>query len=388
MKDMMMWRKVLAVPAVVALALGGALLTTGAAHAAEDTLTVTSPTPDAALTSRTVLFSGTGSDGSTVNVLDDDGDRVPGTEAAVVVDGTWETTGIYEESADVSQTVMINQVTGGSGAGEETVTFTLPPAYNFAVLTPAEGQTVLARTVVFGGTGTDGSTVNVLDEDGNRVPGTEAAVVTDGVWATTGTYTEDDEIDQTVSVNQVTGGAGRGEQTVSFKLPPTLLPAPVILAPKAGQALTGPAVTFSGTGTPGENVVLAVAPTALVNQPQSLTQEMPADPEDPILVGSDGTWTVTLALDPEDYTAVAVLVELSEDGSLITVRSDVSDPVQFTLAAAPAPAPTPVTPAKPAASGGDKLAETGLELNALGLGGVLALAGVVLLVVRRKARLS
>lgn len=199
-------------------------------------------------------------------------------------------------------------------------------------------------------------------------------------------YAEDAATDQTVYVNQVIGGAGRGEQTVDFELPPTLLPAPVILAPTAGQTLTGATVTFGGTGTPGENVVLAVLPTALVNQAQALAQQMPADPEDPILVGSDGTWNVTLALDPDDYTAAAVLVEISEDGSLITVRSDVSQPIQFTLAAAPAPAPMPVVPAKPAASGSDKLAETGLELNGLGLGGALALAGAVLIVVRRKTR--
>ncbi|WP_440708335.1 hypothetical protein [Herbiconiux sp. YIM B11900] len=378
------WRQVLAVPVVATLALGGALLGAGAANAAEDTLVVTSPTPGQVLDSRTVVFAGTGSNGSTVNVLDEDGDRIPGTTAAVVSDGVWTTTGTYEETDEVEQTVYVNQVTGGSGAGEEEVSFVLPPAYGFAVLSPVEGETTVSRTVVFGGTGTDGATVNVLDDDGNRIPGTEAAVVTDGIWVTTGTYTEDDAIDQTVYVNQVIGGAGRGEQTVSFKLPEELLPAPVITAPTAGQALTGASVTFTGTGTPGKNVLLAVVPTSAVGQLSSMAQAVPADPEDPIVVDDNGDWTVTLALEPGDYTAAAALVTLGPDNTLESIISEPSIPVQFTLAAAA----VPVTPVTPAGDGSTKLANTGAELGALGLGGVLAAAGLVLVLVRRKTRLS
>jgi LPXTG-motif cell wall-anchored protein len=212
--------------------------------AAATPFTVTSPTPGEAESSRTVTFTGTGTNGSTVNVLDTDGNRIPGTTAAVVSNGTWTTTGTYADSAPVAQTVSVNQVTGGAGRGQATVSFTLPaPTATFSVTSPTEGQTVASRTVTFTGTGTNGSTVNVLDTDGNRIPGTTAAVVSNGVWSTTGTYATDAPAAQTVDVNQVTGGAGRGEAVVHFTLPTTTPVTPV--SPAGGTTGTTGASTTS-----------------------------------------------------------------------------------------------------------------------------------------------
>jgi len=216
--------------------------------------TVTAPTEAQAETSRTVTFTGTGMNGSTVNVLDTAGNRVPGTTAAVVSNGTWSTTGTYSESAPVAQTVNVNQVTGGSGNGDATVHFTLPAAFNFTVTSPTEGEAESSRTVTFSGTGTDGSTVNVLNTDGNRVPGTTAAVVTGGVWSTTGTYSADAPVAQTVNVNQVTGGAGRGNVTVHFTLPSETIPAPPV---GGGTTDTTSPVSTRTAGTPIGTVSLA-----------------------------------------------------------------------------------------------------------------------------------
>jgi len=225
---------------------------------------VTAPSEGQAETSRTVTFSGTGANGSTVNVLDTNGNRVPGTTAAVVSNGAWSTTGTYADSAAVAQTVNVNQVTGGSGNGDATVHFTLPAAVAaFSVTAPTEGQAETSRTVTFTGTGTDGSTVNVLDTNGDRVPGTTAAVVSGGVWSTTGTYSADAPVAQTVDVNQVTGGAGRGNVTVHFTLPAVTSPAPPTdgdgtgtMTP-AGSTMTPSAGAHTTGGAPSGVISLA-----------------------------------------------------------------------------------------------------------------------------------
>ncbi|MET3511174.1 LPXTG cell wall anchor domain-containing protein [Plantibacter flavus] len=355
---------------------------------------VTSPTEGQALDSRTVTFTGTGTDGSTVNVLDTNGDRVPGTTAAVVTNGQWTTTGTYADDAAVAQTVNVNQVTGGAGRGEATVNFTLPaavPAQTFSVTSPTEGQALDSRTVTFTGTGTDGSTVNVLDTNGDRVPGTTAAVVTNGQWTTTGTYADDAAVAQTVNVNQVTGGAGRGEQTVNFTLPTnTVLGAPSITSPTEGETVVGDVVTFTGTGEPGAYIGLLTVPTAALDEVSANARAAaePADPADEILVDENGQWSVTLAFAPNAYTTVAIQSTVPAPTEVDQISAP-SEPVSFTLAAAPAAAaPGAATP--PAANAGNTLASTGVDGTAfLGLSALLMLGGAALLVVRkRRAQLS
>ncbi|PNW09060.1 hypothetical protein C1632_08170 [Microbacterium testaceum] len=227
--------------------------------------TVTAPTNGQTVDSRTVTFTGTGTDGSTVNVLDANGNRIPGTTAAVVVNGQWSTTGTYPADAPVAQTITANQVTGGAGRGEQTVSFTLPavtPVGNFTVTAPTNGQTVDSRTVTFTGTGTDGSTVNVLDANGNRIPGTTAAVVVNGQWSTTGTYPADAPVAQTISANQVTGGAGRGEQTVSFTLPAAVTPTPTPTPTPAPAGNGSSAAPVGGSSSVASGSKLAVTGSA------------------------------------------------------------------------------------------------------------------------------
>jgi hypothetical protein len=393
------WRKVLAVPAILSLALGGALLAAAPANAAEAGLIVTAPANGATTASRTVTVSGSVFGGSVVIVYAADGTTElartnPGGELntptpySVVLP-------VYADDASAAQTIKVGGLYGGSGIPQRTVNFTLPAvAPVFAVTSPTEGETLTSRTVVFSGTGTDGSTVNVLDADGDRIPGTEAAVVSDGTWTTTGTYPDDAAVAQTVYVNQVTGGAGRGEQTVNFTLPPTLLPAPVITSPTNGQIVTGATVTFTGTGTPDTNVLLLVVPTDLLNQPTARAAA-PADPTDPILVDAAGNWTVTLALAPEDYTAAAALVELNEQGELVGIISEPSADVAFTLVAAaaapvtPAGSVTPGTSANTGSSNKNQLASTGsAPAGLIGIASLMALAGAATLILRKKASIN
>ncbi len=376
-----------------------------------EAFSVTAPTAGQQLDSRTVTFSGTGISGSTVNVLDTNGDRLPGTSAVAVVDGQWSLDYTYPETVDRNQTVRVTEVTGGSGTGDTTVAFVLPEAQTLVVETPAEGTTTATRTVTFSGTGNSGSTVNVLDTDGNRLPGTGAIVVVDGQWSVDYTYADDAAVAQTVRVTQVTGGAGSGDVTRSFELPAVVVPpttpdatldAPVITSPTEGQVVVGDQVTFTGTGTPGSNILLAVVPTDQVAELEAAegTDTMaaaaaePADPTDPIVVDADGNWTVTLALTPDDYTAAAVAFLLDENGAPVLdaagqpVISDPSADVAFSLVAAVVPAGTPATPI---ATGTTGLAYTGSEGTeaAIGIGAAVLLLGATLMVLaRRRAKLA
>ncbi|AXH37144.1 hypothetical protein DVJ78_03700 [Humibacter sp. BT305] len=265
---------------------------------------------------------------------------------------------------------------------------TLP---TFGVTSPTAGEVLDTRTVVFSGTGVDGAVVTVTEADGTAVPGTAPVTVEGGAWTTTGTFPSFVGGEQTVTVTQ-TNGSDVSTSTVTFTLPDVVkLPAPVITSPAPDAAVVGSAVTFAGTGTPGVDVVLGVAPTSRMS---ALAAPDPADPTDPIVVGPDGTWSVTVALEPGDWTARAVLVELDAQGGIAAVLSDVSDPVRFTLAAAA----TPTNPATPGASGVPSapavspesgsvaLASTGLDLGPYAIGLLLALLGAAALLTRRALR--
>ena len=370
------------------------------------TFSVTAPVEGSQLGSRTVTFTGTGNDGSTVNVLDPANDNARLVGPAVVQNGAWSLDYTYDEFADRQQTVRVTQVTGGAGTGDENVTFNLPTGQTLVVNTPAEGSTTDSRTVVFSGTGNPGSSVNVLDAAGDRLA-PQARVDDNGNWTATYVYAEDAAVAQTVRVTQVTGASGSGDITRSFNLPavvvppttPVVLDAPVITSPTEGQVVVGDQVTFEGTGTPGSNILLAVVPTDQLPELEAPADEMraaaePADPADPIVVDADGNWTVTLALTPDDYTAAAVAFLLDADGLPVLdaagqpIVSAPSADVAFSLVAAVVPAGTPATPI---ATGTTGLAYTGSEGTeaAIGIGAAVLLLGSTLMVLaRRRAKLA
>ncbi|OII27609.1 hypothetical protein [Frigoribacterium sp. MCBA15_019] len=378
------------------------------AVAPAEVFSVTAPVGGQQLASRTVTFSGTGISGSTVNVLGTDGNRLPGTGAVAVVGGQWSLAYTYPETVDRNQSVRVTQVTGGAGTGDAPVAFVLPQGQTLDVVTPAAGSTTASRTVTFSGTGTSGSTVNVLGTDGNRLPGTGAVAVVDGQWSLDYTYPDTATVAQTVRVTQVTGGAGSGDITRTFALPavgavpPTdvVLDAPAITSPTQGQVVVGDQVTFEGTGTPGSNILLAVIPTDQLDELEAAENGRaaaaaePADPADPIVVDAAGNWTVTLALTPDDYTAAAVSFLLDADG--LPVLDAAGDPivsapsadVAFSLVAAVTPAALPATPI---ATGTTGLAYTGSEGTeaAIGIGAAVLLLGSTLMVLaRRRAKLA
>lgn len=368
-------------------------------------LTVTSPTDGQYVTSRTVTVTGTGIPTANIALVPSKGN--PTTGIIVGSDGSWTGQVTFPADVDRAQSIVVNQIQGGAGRGSVTVDVNLPATQTLVVTTPKDGETTATRTVTFSGTGTAGSRVSLTGD----FPFVQATVGNDGSWSVDVTFADDAAVAQSVRLTQVTGGAGTGDVTVAFSLPaastpPTTTPTldtPVITTPKDGAALVGSSVTFEGTGTPGSNIVLVAVPTDQV-QAQSRAQAraaQPADPTDPIVVGADGTWSVTLAAAPGDYTAVAQAFLLDANGDPVLdangqpVASDPSDPVEFTLTAAAATTPVSGTGTGTTGTGvtttpTGQLAFTGADLTPAAVtAGLLALAGTVLTVVmaRRRSRM-
>ncbi|MGU3410642.1 hypothetical protein ACLBWP_11085 [Microbacterium sp. M1A1_1b] len=366
--------------------------------AAAAQLTVTSPTQGQYLGSRTVTVTGTGIPTANIALVPSAGQ--PTTGILVNGDGSWTGQVTFPSDVDRAQSIVVNQIQGGSGRGSVTVDVNLPATQTLVVATPTEGSTTATRTVTFSGTGTANSVVTLTGD----FPRVQANVGADNAWTVDVTFADDAATAQSVRLTQVTGGVGTGDVTRAFSLPavttPPTTPAldtPVITSPKDGAELVGDSVTFEGTGTPGSNILVVAAPTDQVNANARAAAE-PADPTDPIVVGTDGTWSVTLAAAPGDYTAVAQGFLLDANGDPVLdangdpVVSAPSDPVQFTLVAAAAT--TPVNTGGTGTGTGavtptGQLAFTGADLAPAGVAaGLLALAGTALMIVaRRRSRM-
>ncbi len=378
--------------------------------------TVLTPIADAPTLNRTVVFTGTGAEGATVTLTDGSGAPVPGTAPVVVTEGLWTLAVTYPDDAATAQTVTATQTAEGLEPTVQTVSFTLPAAGTeapFAVLTPAPGEVQPARTVVFSGTGTEGSVITLLDANLQPIPGAQPVTVLGGAWLTVATFADDADVIQLVTVRQTNEDAAAEDLVVTVELPSVPpLAAPVITSPAAGEVVTGDRVTFRGTGQPGAFIGLLVVPTALA---QDLLDELaaagddaaadeaevmalaaapaaapePANPADPIPVAADGTWSVTLALPAENYTAIAIQA-LNAEGTV--GLSAPSAPVAFSLQPAPVAVPAGTgTTGTPAASGPSRtLAATGGEdISGLAGIGILALiAGAAAIVVGNRRRVT
>lgn len=378
--------------------------------AAAPEFTVTSPKNGDTVKSRTVTFTGTGFEGQPVNVLNAAGDRL--FQAIPAADGTWSGTYTFADTDAVTQNLTANEINVGPAGASQAFTITLPavaPASpSFTVTSPKNGETVKSRTVQFTGTGTEGQPVNVLAEDGTRlfqtIPGA------DGMWSASYTFPETAAVTQNLTANELNVGPAGAPIPFTITLPAAAsapvatLATPVITSPKTGAKLTGNKVTFTGTGTPGSNILLAVVPTAQVKAAEAQAKlatpkaTTPADPQDPIVVGADGTWKVTLALKANDYTAEAASFLLDAQGQPVLdangdpVVAGPSNDVEFVLTAAvTTPAGTgTATPVATATAADGSLAFTGS--NAAPIAGfaalLVALGGVFAFLARRRRGMS
>lgn len=385
------WRTALAVPATVALSLGGVLLAAVPASAAD--FEVIAPESGSTLDSRIVEFTGTGTDGATVAITDVAGDDFREPATSIVEAEEWSVTIEFFGDAALDQSVLVTQTTDGAPSGEATVALVLPapdvdpeePTLAAPVIVaPTAGETVYGTEAAVAGTALPGNYViaAVSGSEGEFLEETPVLVAPDGTWVVTFPVVPGDYEAYAIQLNdveeptEVSLPAGPVEFTVVAQLP-----APVITAPTEGQTIVGEQVTFEGTGVPGAFIGLIVVPTELLEdvlaeleaeaEAEFGTRAVPADPADPIVVGADGRWSVTLALAPEEYTVIGIQ---SLDATGLSALSPFSAPVSFTLAAATAPALLPPT-------------GSGDEASAfLALGSLLALAGAALIVVTKRRR--
>jgi LPXTG-motif cell wall-anchored protein len=282
------WRKLLAVPVALTLALGGALLGAGAANAAPDTLVVTSPAATSTAASRTVVFEGTGTTGASVNVLSaDSGARLIG-PLSVSASGNWSGSYTFADTAAATQNLRVTQVLGGSGAGERTLTLALPVSV-ITVNSPANGATVDSRNPVFTGTAPIGSTITAT-VNGAEVSRTNLG--NSSTFSLAVPFAAGDRSTQTVTISGFQGGRGLNAVNTSISIPFTPL---VVLSPTDGQALTSRTVTVTGTGIPNAFVNVLNADGS---------RFVPAA----ILVGNDGTWSGTGTFADDAATSQALRV--------------------------------------------------------------------------------
>ena len=115
--------------------------------------TLTTPKDGSTVDSRTVTFTGTGTVGDLVNVLDADGNRAA-PQVLVQADGSWTTTGTFSDSAALVQDLSVNQVGGGQGQGDIDFTITLPAVE----VTPGTGTPSTGTPGTGTGTGTTPTT--------------------------------------------------------------------------------------------------------------------------------------------------------------------------------------------------------------------------------------
>jgi hypothetical protein len=379
----------------------------------DNTLTLATPAAGTTTASRTVTFTGTAPEGSVVKVLDGTGTPIGSTDGSIT--GTdYSIPVTFAADAPVAQTVTISSVAGGRGADNTVVrSFNLPAAApvsdnTLTLINPVAGSTTASRTVTFTGTAPATSIVTILDAAGNEI-GRSDGSITGTTFSIPVTFAADAPVQQTVTVSSFAGGRGADNQVVrSFNLPaaataPTqTIATPKITSPTNGAKLTGSQVTFTGTGTPGANIIVAVVPTSEVQTLEdqaaaSMKSAMrvapraatPADPEDPIVVNAQGIWSVTLALKPGDYTAEAASVLLDANGDPVVgtdgspVVAGPSNDVEFVLAAAVTTAATGTTsdPGSLAFTGSNAAPEAGIAAALLALGGGLMAAA------RRRRRL-
>lgn len=417
-------RTTIAVPAALCLAFGGALLAAGPASAAPlPVITVTAPSTGSTTvvsettTTDVVAFSGTGvPQGDSLVVKYDAGDGSDSLTATVAhftdTAGSWKAdvtfdglaAGATHVRADL--TALATDGTTVDAVGTSVFDFAVAPSAGLATAT----TNVSATTIDVAST--TGITVSGTGFAANEPIQVGVADVAQDIQPTnTVTATADANGDYTTTLILPASTPGStyrvglsGATSQRFATTDVaILGDPTITAPADGSKLVGKSVTFTGTATPGSEILVILDTTADFNAalgsastPQAMMRSAKADGKivspkasDPtgtfLPVGASGTWSVTADDVPAgDYTFV--VISQVDDGTGAAVVNESGDPlitgagpVEFTLAA-PAVTTTAAT--------GPTLAFTGSQdaVPATIGGGLLLLVGAGLLVVARRRR--
>lgn len=292
----------------------------------------------------TPTFSGTGTAGDTITILDN-GDPIGTT--TVRADGSWSfTPDTPFTTPDHSISVTESDAAGNKSPASGAINFTLdtePPAA--PTIDSADDnvgavqQTLLTNgvtddnTPTFHGTGINGDTITLYN--GSTVLGT--AVVAGGVWTITPTTAlPNGTLNLTATATDPAGNVGSPSANFTLTVDNTPLTAPVVTeivdnegviqTPLTSGSVTDDKTpTFNGTGTVGSTINIydngGIVPIATTT------------------VGANGTWSVTLP-------------ELAENGHSLTIGATdpagnsvgPSAPILITVDTNPPAAPTITTP--------------------------------------------
>lgn len=371
-----------------------------------DAFDVTAPTQRQVFTDSYITFTGTGTDGAVVTIRDASGERVPGQSDVSVVDGTWTTDLSFAAYSGV-QTLTIEETAANAVVNTVERTITVPEA-TFTITSPNNGEVFTTADITFTGTGTDGAIVTINDSLGRPVSGENSVTVVNGVWSAELSFASFSGERSFVAYETLDDTyLGAIDRVITLPTSePVFYDAPVFTSPTQGQTVAAGFVTFTGTATRGTDAYMVAVPRELIENPTArssasdlLSSEAAADarvadvsaaaaavepvyPLAPVRVDNAGNWSIMLSLGAGEYIAFAVIIDPTAEGTLPV--SPTSDPVEFTVAAAPVvidngsatgPTNSPAT-----------LAKTGVEaLSLLGIAGLLAAAGIVLMLVRSRS---
>ncbi len=237
--------------------------------------TITLPT---ALAAGVVALSGTGTPGSTIDIMVD-GESVGTT--TVGADGNWS----FEADLEGGEYELTAQAVGAGGetAVSDTTSLSIAPAIVIPTITLPEGD-LTAGTIDLSGSGTPGDTVEILVD--GEVVGT-TIVGDDGNWSFGLDLPESGDYDISAQALDADGNIFGTSDAATFTIPELAIATPTFDIPDAGfmAGLT----TLSGTGEPGSDVEIVVNGEVVGTT----------------TVGADGRWSFDYEL-PEGDVELAI----------------------------------------------------------------------------------
>jgi hypothetical protein len=258
---------------------------------------ISQPGDGSTIGSTTPTINGTSEPGASVEIFIDG--MLVGT-VVVGQDGTWS----FDVTTPLAQGDHVVRVVATDAAGNVGQAVERPFVVDTSVpmvtlTSPMEGQRVTSTQPTITGTATPGTTIEILI-DGQAVGTVTADAM--GMWS----FTPSAPLsvgDHTIEA-RVTNAAGASATTgvVNFTVRPNA--ELVITSPAPGGSVTGPSVTVTGTGEPGSTVTVVVGGREVT-----------------VVVGDDGSWSVTIDELPAGDATIVVTDDL---GNMVTIMVNVT----------------------------------------------------------------
>ncbi|MEJ8285040.1 Ig-like domain-containing protein, partial [Curtobacterium citreum] len=214
---------------------------------APDALVVTTPRDGSTVDTNRPVFSGTGDEGATIEIRDQDDQLIATT---TVEDGAWSvpaSADLADGSYDV--TVTQNPVTGAPSSVDVSFTVAANPLTTDLTAVGAFDEDDVTKPATISGDATTGAIVVVKDSLGNEVGSIEAvdgkySIPVPPSFAHTGV--------NDFTVTQTKGGSTSPEKEVSLDYG---MPTPIrITSPENGSTVQKQGLTFTGTGDNGARI--------------------------------------------------------------------------------------------------------------------------------------